>query len=174
MSFVSEERNAPTREISAKYFKFSIKAFGTGGEGGTRAISELGLYDRTGRRVNLHLVNQGREVSVASLPAGSFTYHNAGWEPTYNADSTHAEKMFDGDLSTRLSGWNFADCSSEYNWITFTMRLADDALPVAAYSIAAYSPNNPNTLPVAWSIAASADGVSVREKPLRSCSRPSH
>lgn len=159
MSFFAEGDHAPAGEVTAKYVRLSIKAFGTSGTGGTRAISEFGLYDRAGRRVNLNLVNKGRDADVASLPVGSFTYHNSTWEPTWNSDETRPEKMFDGDLSTRMSGWNFAPCTLEGNWITFTLRLADDVPPVAAYSLAAYAPSNANMTPCAWQVEASADGV---------------
>lgn len=152
-----ERANGATGEIDAKYFRFKVKAWGTGGSGGTRAIAELALYSIDGRRVNLGLVNKGREV--ASLDPGSFTFHNKSWSPSYNNDSTHEEKMFDNDLTTRLSGWSYGECETDYDCPSWTMRLKDDMPPVASYNFAPYSPNNANTYPVAWTLEASKDGL---------------
>ena len=159
--------NAPVGEVDASFFRFTVKAFGTTGSGGTHALSELALYDAQGRRLNLGLSSMGRNYSGA-LPAGSFTFsHAAG---TYNADSTHEEKLFDDDLATRLSGWSFPttpDPANASSWITYTMRLADGVAPVASYNFASYE-NNDNTMPINWMVEASRDGSTWIEVDARS------
>ena len=164
---VYEGHNAPVGEVDASFFRFTVKAFGTTGSGGTHALAELALYDAQGRRLNLGLSSMGRNYSGA-LPAGSFTFsYSAG---TYNADSTHEEKMFDDDLATRLSGWSFPttpDPANASSWITYTMRLADGVAPVASYNFASYE-NNDNTMPINWMVEASRDGSTWIEVDARS------
>ena len=167
LPLVFEGYNAPVGEVDAAFFRFSVKAFGTTGSGGTRALAELALYDAQGQRLNLGLSNMGRNYS-GTLPAGSFTFsHSAG---TYNADSTHEEKMFDEDLATRLSGWSYPTTpnpANESSWIRYTMRLADNVAPVASYNFAAYE-NNDNTMPINWIVEASRDGSTCFEVEARS------
>ena len=151
-----EYANGARGEIDAKYFRFKVKAWGTGGTGGTRAIAELALYSIDGRRVNLGLVNKGQDA--ASLDPGSLTFHNESWPPRYENDNTHEEKMFDNDLKTTLSGWSYGECKSDFGCPSWTMRLKDDMPPVASYNFAPYNPGNANMNPAAWTLEASKDG----------------
>lgn len=160
----TEESNPPVGEVDAKFFRYTIKAVGPS-SGGTRAICELALYDWHGKRLNFGLENKGRKADVPSLTAGSFTYA-CQWDTqnfNNNADSFGPQMMFDGNLATRMSGWNFGDKPTPENsstWISFTMRLADNAPPVASYN---FAPNvggsESSCTPIAWTVEASRDGL---------------
>ena len=160
----TEESNPPVGEVDAKFFRYTIKAVGPS-SGGTRAICELALYDWHGKRLNFGLENKGRKADVPSLTAGSFTYACQWDTPNFNnnADSFGPQMMFDGNLATRMSGWNFGNKPTPENsstWISFTMRLADNAPPVASYN---FAPNvggsESSCTPIAWTVEASRDGL---------------
>ena len=155
--------NAPVGEIDAKFFRYTIKAVGSS-SGGTRAVCELSLYDWQGKRLNFGLENKGRKAAISSLTAGSFTF-DCAWNPNFNnnANSYGPQMMFDGNLATRMSGWNFGNKPTPENsstWISFTMRLADNAPPVASYN---FAPNvggsESSCTPIAWTVEASRDGL---------------
>lgn len=158
----AEGANAPVGEVDAKFFRYTVKAVGPS-SGGTRAICELSLYDWQGRRLNLGLENKGGKAAVSSLTAGSFTF-DCAWDPNFNnnANSYGPQMMFDGSLSTRMHGWSFGDKPSPDTpgtWISFTMRLADDAPPVASYNFAPYEGGKESSCtPIAWMVEASRDG----------------
>ena len=72
--------------------------------------------------------------------------------------------MFDETLTTKMSGWSFFDGAknnpaSPQALISYTMRLADDTPPVAAYNFAVTGRSNENVVPYAWKVEASRDGV---------------
>lgn len=163
-----EGYNAPVGEVDAKFFRFTVKAVGNGTTG-TRAISELALYDMQGKRLNVGLSSAGWNVSAASLAAGSFTwkYH---WTGSYDGGTSHEEMMFDEDLSTRLSGWGWdtQNPSSPETWLVWTMRLADDAAPVASYNFAPFGTPGSSSCPVNWLVEASKDGTTWFEADSRS------
>lgn len=162
LSLVSENDNPPLGDVNAKYFRFSVTSFGTDGDGGTREIAELALYDIIGNRVNCNLANMGRKYAEPLLPAGSFT-RSSEWNGSYNTGCGD-ERMFDETLTTKMSGWSFFDSakndpSNPKQLISYTMRLLDSAPPVAAYNIAITGRGNENLVPYSWQVEASRDGV---------------
>ena len=170
LPLVYESDNAPLGECDAKWFRFSVRA--VGGTDGTRAISELSLYDMQGKRLNIGLSSMGINYSVAALPAGSFTWKYQ-WNGTYNAADQHEDKLFDENMETRLQGWSFGNTpnpATPATWIVWTMRLPNDAAPVAAYNFAPYrSPiDYPASCPADWLVEASRDGVTWFEVDARS------
>lgn len=163
-----EGYNAPVGEVDAKYFRFTVKA--VGGSDGTRRISEISLYDMQGKRLNVGLTSAGRNISVNTLAAGSFTWKYQ-WNGTYNGDDQHEDKMFDENMDTRLQGWSFGyapDPATPATWMVWTMRLADDAAPVASYNFAPHGTPGGASCPVNWLVEASRDGTTWFEVDARS------
>ncbi len=160
LPLVWEGDNAPVGEVDAKWFRFTVKA--VGGPGGQRQISELSLYDMQGKRLNVGLTSMGLDYS-GTLPAGSFSWHYQ-YSGTYSGEDTHEDKMFDEDIDTRfqalsLNYQTLTNGAAEVRWHKWTMRLADDAPPVASYNFAPYDPSDPSTYPVNWLVEASRDGT---------------
>ena len=173
LPLVHEGFNGPIGDVDAKYFRFTIKEIGDITDS-TRCIDELALYDAQGKRVNLGLENKGRKYAGA-LTAGSFTF-STQWNPTYSASDTHEEKMFDGNVKTKWSahtiGYKPSPDASE-TWISFTMRLADNAASVASYNfMPSYSANvssvDVGRAPHNWLVEASRDGSTWFEVDARS------
>lgn len=160
LPLVWEGDNAPVGEVDAKWFRFTVKAVGEG-TGGERTISELALYDISGKRLNIGLTPLGTDVAPTSMAPGSATWHYQ-WNAAYATAATHEEMMFDEDLSTMFQAYNLAAGNPtpemSARWHIWTMRLADGAAPVAAYNFAPYNLSNPATYPVNWLVEASRDG----------------
>lgn len=150
-------------EVDAKFIRYTIRAVGNGDTQGTRSICELALYDLFGKRLNAGLSDMGRNYS-GTLPAGSFTYYSQ-WAPEFNGNASNfgPQKLFDDDLSTRMHGWtfgNFPDPATPATRISFTMRLPDDATPVASYNFAPFSGvKTSSSVPNDWLVEASRDGT---------------
>lgn len=169
LPLVWEGDNAPVGEVDAKWFRFTVKA--VGGTGQTRQISELSLYDMQGKRLNVGLTSMGLDYS-GTLPAGSFSWHYQ-YSGSYAGVDTHEDKMFDEDIDTRfqaqsLNYQNLAEGAVEVRWHKWTMRLADDAPPVASYNFAPYDPSIPSSYPANWLVEASRDGTTWFQVDARS------
>ncbi len=168
LPLVWEDDNAPVGEVDAKFFRFTVKA--VGGSEGTRRISEIALYDMQGKRLNVGLTSAGRNISANELTAGSFTWKYQ-WNGTYSSDNTHEDKMFDENMETRLEGWSFGnapDPEISARWLVWTMRLPDNAAPVASYNFAPYDPSVPSSYPANWLVEASRDGTAWFQVDARS------
>lgn len=163
LTLLSEGDNAPTGEVDAKFIRYTIRAVGNDDTQGTRALCELAVYDLFGKRLNAGLSDMGRNYS-GTLPAGSFTYYSQ-WAPNFNYDPSNfgPQQLFDDDLSTRMHGWgfgNFPDPATPATRISFTMRLPDDATPVASYNFAPFSGvKTSSSVPNDWLVEASRDGT---------------
>ena len=174
LPLVHEGFNGPIGDVDAKYFRFTIKEIGDITDS-TRCIDELALYDAQGKRLNLGLENKGRKYAGA-LTAGSFTF-STQWNPTYSASDTHEEKMFDGDNKTMWSAHTLGykpHPDTNDTWISFTMRLSDDAAPVASYNFMPHygsdtgSAMDVGRAPHNWLVEASKDGTTWFELDARS------
>ena len=160
LPLVWESDKGSVGEVDAKWFRFTVKA--VGGTAQTRQISELSLYDMQGKRLNVGLTSMGLDYS-GTLPAGSFSWHYQ-YAGSYAGANTHEDKMFDEDIDTRFQAQSLNYDSLygnvfEARWHKWTMRLADDAPPVASYNFAPYDPSIPSTYPVNWLVEASRDGT---------------
>ena len=169
LPLVWEGDNAPSGEVDAKFFRFTVKA--VGGTDGTRLISELSLYDMQGKRLNVGLASMGLDYS-GTLPAGSFSWHYQ-YAGTYANANTHEDKMFDEDLDTlfqahSLNYQSLVEGVPDARWHKWTMRLADDAPPVASYNFAPYNPSAPSSYPANWLVEASRDGTTWFQVDARS------
>ncbi len=117
-------------------------------------ISELALYNANGNRLNGGLTSGGDAVAGSSLAAGQYTAsYKGGTLSCYGGQGP--DKLFDGDLNTKIC------CSpsvSKTTPIVITMRLADDAGPVAGYLFASANDHSERD-PCTWTLEASDDGI---------------
>lgn len=159
--------NAPVGEVDAKWFRFTVKAVDT--TDGTRCLAEFSLYDLQGKRVNIGLSDLGYNAS--SLTAGSWSRKSKA-SGTLNGNGS----MFDEDPATFFSGYDFQGptLTDATTWMTYTMRLADDAPPVASYNFmprylsAMGSATDIGRAPHDWLVEASKDGTTWFEVDSRS------
>ena len=136
---------------------------------GTRGLAELSLYDAQGKRVNLGLADMGYNASA--LSAGSWTRKSKS-SGTLNKTGS----MFDEKPTTILAGYGFngPTLSDSSSWMTYTMRLSDDAPPVASYNfIPMYEHSTGNATDIGraphnWLVEASRDGTTWFEVDARS------
>ncbi len=133
-----------------KWYRFSIKQVEKDNQ---MQLSELALYDAAGNRVNLDLALGS---SAAALSAGQMFVSPSG-HPT-----NVAKHLFDGNMDTKwVVGDNAPSPLNPATWEVVTMRLADDAAPVASYNFAtggdsaSWWARNPTK----WMLETSADGV---------------
>ena len=148
-----------------KWYRFSIKAQ----EGGTdMQISELALFDAVGNRVNLGL----------TLGASATALNPGEMFPSHSTHPTNVPKnLFDGDMGTKwIVQNNTPSPSNPATWEVMTMRLVDDAAPVASYNIATGGDSANYTLrnPKMWMLERSADGVNWVTMDERSLSQGPH
>ena len=116
--------------------------------GGTKEVqlSELAFYDAQTNRVNLSLSDAGVNKPAHLLSARQFTATSTtGNDPTVNA--------FDGNMGSKM-------CRNSTTSVpmTLTMRLKDDALPVA-YNFATANDSFTSRSPVSWTVWASRDAL---------------
>ena len=148
-----------------KWFRFSVKALESGA---LIQISELGLYDAKGTRVNLSLT---RVNTLEELAPGRVWASNVG----QTGSGQVVEKLFDNSMDAN-SKWCFTSPttptpSDPSTWLVVVMRLPNAATPVASYNMATAGDSGKYYVrnPTVWSLEASADGVNwatIDEKAL--------
>ena len=141
----------------AKLFRLTIKSK-KDNTVNSMQISEFGLFDATGTRVNTNLVVNAKDKTAASLAAGEAT---ASAPKSVNLNSAEGlVRLFDGDCTTKFlysNGGTFnVDDSS--TWLVITMRLWDDAPDVCSYGFATAN-DAPTRDPDVWLLEASTDGT---------------
>ena len=151
-----------TSGTSAKYFRFTIKSkkdnSNAHNSNGVQ-LSELGLFDAAGNRVNTNLTVLAKGKAATALAAGEAT---ASAPKNVNLNTAEGlDKLFDDNCSTKFyynnTGYLF-DVDDYANWLVITMRLRDDAPDVYGYGLATANDNalrDPNV----WLLEASADGT---------------
>lgn len=144
------------------YYRICLKGKESNSSGGFQ-LSELALYDETGNRINLGLTSAGgtgnQYASIGSMAASTYAFNKNGTSAWVGeSGSQMTDKLFDGDLGTKLYGGNLTPSASSYPYLV--MRLADDAPAVAAYNLA--TGNDTGSYPdrhiVSWSLEGSMDG----------------
>ena len=150
---------APT---AFKYYRFCLKGKESNSDGGYQ-LSELALYDAAGNRVNLGLTSAGgsgnQYAAIGDMGASTYAFNKNGTTTWVGESGTQmTDKLFDGDLGTKLYGGNLTPSASSYPYLV--MRLADNAAPVAAYNLATGDDTGsyPNRHIVSWSLEGSMDG----------------
>jgi len=146
-----------TRTFDGKFLRLTIKR-SNGGNGATTSgyyiqFSELQFYAEDGTVQSQGLSAQAVGLAATALPAGTFSAA-ASYSQGTNEDIA---KVFDGKTDTK---WYCGDAlnGSIANWHILTMRLKDDAKPIASYNF--YTANdNVRRSPSDWVLEGSHDGV---------------
>lgn len=147
-------------DTSAKWFRLTIKQ--TGPADSVMQLSEFGLFDADGNRVNLGLTAAANGTAAALLQPGTFAKaedYACGGAVGKKED---AHNLFDGNTSTKWCATAINMSASQNDpskWRVVTMRLADDAAPVVGCNICTAN-DSPNRSPRIWTVEASYDGVS--------------
>ena len=161
--------HAERASFGGKYFRLTIKRTSNNGasiaykkvgstsynDKGSIQASEFQLYDAEGNNVAKGLSKAADGTAATALAAGKFA---AAAAYAYGSNSEGPEKFFDGNTSTKCSMSSPISRSDPSTWRVFTMRLADNAAPVASYNF--YTANDfVRRSPVDWLLEGSMDGI---------------
>lgn len=113
-------------------------------------ISEFGLYDANGVRINTGLTNKGAGTDPATLAAKQYTAEPAGVSGEYWS-------CLDNNLNSKWYNGQAISASDSSTWKSLVMRLADDARP-CGYLMATANDCLYRS-PTCWTVQASADGT---------------
>ena len=160
---------AERASFSGKYFRLTIKRASNNGasvaykksgsntpsDGGFTQASEFRLYDADGNNVALGLTKAADGTAATALAAGTFATAAAY---TYGVAAEGAEKLFDGDTSTKCNMTTPINRNDPSTWRVITMRLADGAAPVVSYNF--YTAKDlVRRSPTDWQLEGSMDGI---------------
>ena len=160
---------AERASFCGKYFRLTIKRASNNGasvaykksgsttysDRGATQASEFQLYDADGNNVALGLTKAADGTAATALAAGTFATAAAY---TYGIAAEGAEKLFDGDTSTKCNITTPINRNDPSTWRVITMRLADGAAPVVSYNF--YTANDyVRRSPTDWQIEGSMDGI---------------
>jgi autotransporter-associated beta strand protein len=150
--------NPLPRAFDGKYFRLTVKRSNGGtGDAFTDNVvqaSEFKLFDAAGTMQNKNLAVKAVGTPVGSLTAGSFT---CARDCNGNASKEQIQLLFDDNTSTKWLSGGGCD-GSPANYMEITMRLADNANPVASYNF--YSANDHmRRSPSDWTLEGSRDGA---------------
>ncbi len=159
---------AERASFSGKYFRLTIKRASNNGasvaykngskttsDGGATQASEFQLYDADGNNVALGLTKAADGTAATALAAGTFATAAAY---AYGVAAEGAEKLFDGDTSTKCNMTTPIKRNDPSTWRVITMRLADGAAPVVSYNF--YTANDfVRRSPTDWQLEGSMDGI---------------
>ena len=160
---------AERASFSGKYFRLTIKRASNNGasvaykksgsttysDRGATQASEFQLYDADGNNVALGLTKAADGTAATALAAGTFATAAAY---AYGVAAEGAEKLFDGNTSTKCNMTTPIKRNDPSTWRVITMRLADGAAPVVSYNF--YTANDyVRRSPTDWQIEGSMDGI---------------
>ena len=164
-----EANPAERASFCGKYFRLTIKRASNNGasvaykksgsttysDRGATQASEFQLYDADGNNVALGLTKAADGTAATALAAGTFATAAAY---TYGIAAEGAEKLFDGNTSTKCNMTTPINRNDPSTWRVITMRLADGAAPVVSYNF--YTANDyVRRSPTDWQIEGSMDGI---------------
>jgi hypothetical protein len=160
---------AERASFCGKYFRLTIKRASNNGasvaykksgsttysDRGATQASEFQLYDADGNNVALGLTKAADGTAATALAAGTFATAAAY---TYGIAAEGAEKLFDGNTSTKCNMTTPINRNDPSTWRVITMRLADGAAPVVSYNF--YTANDyVRRSPTDWQLEGSMDGI---------------
>ena len=160
---------AERASFSGKYFRLTIKRASNNGasvaykksgstsysDSGFTQASEFQLYDADGNNVALGLTKAADGTAATALAAGTFATAAAY---AYGVAAEGAEKLFDGNTSTKCNMTTPIKRNDPSTWRVITMRLADGAAPVVSYNF--YTANDyVRRSPTDWQLEGSMDGI---------------
>ena len=163
---VGEPANPLPRPFDGKYFRLTIKRSNGGDSGGSDVkhaatnfklqMSEFQLYSADGKVQSLGLTAAAVGTAASALAAGTFSCPKVYLYSGDNAVNNDA-KLFDGDTATKLCCLDAVN-GERGNWHIVTMRLADDAKPVAAYNFITAN-DYVRRSPTDWTLEGSRNGM---------------
>ena len=163
---VGEPANPLPRPFDGKYFRLTIKRSNGGDSGGSDVkhaatnfklqASEFRLYSADGEVQSQGLTAAAVGTAAAALAAGTFSCPKVY---LYSGDNAvnNDEKLFDGDTGTKLCCLDVVNGERD-NWHIVTMRLADDAKPIAAYNFITAN-DYVRRSPTDWTLEGSRNGM---------------
>ena len=163
---VGAPANPLPRPFDGKYFRLAIKRSNGGDSGGADIkhaatnfklqASEFRLYSADGEVQSQGLTAAAVGIAAPSLAAGTFSCPKVY---LYSGDNAvnNDEKLFDGNTGTKLCCLDVVNGSRD-NWHIVTMRLRDDAKPIAAYNFLTAN-DFVRRSPTDWTLEGSRDGM---------------
>ena len=147
------------RVFDGKFFRLTIKRCNGGShndyDDGILQISEFQLCNTNGVVQSQGLTNVTVGTPAISLPAGSFSTPVA--YPYASNGAQNYANLFDGDTGTKLCSPGNVN-GQPANYQILTMRLRDDAEPIASYNF--FTGNDEvRRSPSDWTLEGSHDGV---------------
>lgn len=135
--------------VASRVYRFSIKQFAGSGY---YEITEVGLYDKNGNRLNLNLSAGSSDPTKIGSGQMNVSPSGSNWEAA-----------FDGNLSTKLEGNQSGPTvdGDSSKWIRILMRLPQGSAPVAGYNIASGNDvaGNRGRNPIAWRLESTENGT---------------
>ena len=114
-------------------------------------LSEFGIYDDNGRRINANLEQKAVGTEASALAPGSFCVRD-GYVMTWCGSGEQPSCLFDGDTATK-----FCTTIFDMSPIVLTMRLPDNVGTPVKYNFCTAN-DCPERSPVDWTLEASYDG----------------
>lgn len=121
-------------------------------------ISEFGLYDANGVRINTGMTNKTAGTDPATLAAKQYTAEPAGTTSAYGS-------CLDNSLNSKWYQEPGMSTSNPSTWKSLVMRLADDARP-CGYLMATAN-DLPARSPTCWTVQASTNGTNWTDVDVR-------
>ena len=145
-----------------RWFRYTVKKLWDDNEPYLQ-ISQFGLYDSSGNQQNLNLsVSDESKARAFTLSAGK-----AAWNHAYiiSGDGRDLDKLFmglDKLMSCGRGAKVYPSPNDSSTWISFTMRLADDAAGVMYYDVKSHQGYTSTGMykrePKSWMLEGSLDG----------------
>ena len=143
-----------------RWYRFTVKKLWGSSEKYLQ-IMQFGLFDADGVQQNLSLVESSETNKAFRIVGGECIWNH---EVSLFASNRNLAKLFNGSAESgfitaqRGAKGTIPDSATSSTWISFTMRVADDAKPVTFYDIMSQQGGNYVREPKDWMLEASYDG----------------